>query len=48
MPTPIHKRRVVYCKDSIWDYIRMKAKEQSKSPSEIVRNLIEEKIKYKF
>ena len=45
MPTTLKKRRVVYCGDGYWDYIKNLAKLEGKSVSEVLREILKEKIK---
>jgi len=45
MSTTLKKRRVVYCGDTYWDYIKNLAKQEGKSVSEVLREILKEKIK---
>lgn len=43
MLTRKQKRRIVYCNDSLWEFIEMQARLEGKKVSQIIRKIIEER-----
>lgn len=48
MSTKIQKRRVIYCDDSLWEFVQRKAKEDNKSTSSSLRYFLESYLKWRY